>query len=201
MATFTFTGTVFNTPTWSAIPQQAFVVGQQIDLDLYAYLNDGFDGIIIRKPGTDALPPDLSIVDRRYLRGSITESFDVRTIQFTATREGVSVDSDPVKMGVSADASFETIPYQYVGLGTLWELDLTQYINDGFPQGWTLSFTANALIAGGINLTGNVISWTPVFADAGFVWRITLILTHPRDNIVKVYAPIRVGVNLRDPDA
>ena len=98
MATFLFSGTILNDPVWSAIPELAFSFGEEVDIDLRQYLNTDFDGTITRKPGTDQLPPDLMIVDGRYLRGEITEFFMTRTVQFVATLEEVSVDSDEVEM-------------------------------------------------------------------------------------------------------
>ena len=98
MATFLFSGTIINDPVWEAIPELAFSIGEDIDIDLRQYLNTDFDGTITRKTGTDQLPPDLMIVDDRYLRGEVTEFFMTRTVRFVATVGSVSVDSGEVTM-------------------------------------------------------------------------------------------------------
>ena len=98
MATFLFSGTIISDPVWSTIPELAFSIGEDVDIDLRQYLNTDFDGTITRKTGTDQLPPDLMIVDDRFLRGEVTEFFMTRTVQFVATVGSVSVDSGEVTM-------------------------------------------------------------------------------------------------------
>ena len=90
-----FLGFSFNSQVlrWLNLPDMFFSVSEDVDIDLRDYVKpDRFNGTITRKVGTDQLPPDLSIVSGRYLRGEVTEEVN-RTIQFVATEDGVSVDS------------------------------------------------------------------------------------------------------------
>lgn len=93
MATNTLQIIVFATPVWTdPIPTLNYNVGDMVDFDLYTLLDTDFNGTIARKSGTDQLPPDLSIVNGRYLQGEITEVVD-RTFRLIATRHGVQVES------------------------------------------------------------------------------------------------------------
>lgn len=85
--------TILQDPVWSAIPAQMFVLNQSVDIDLFDYLDVTAGVVITRKAGTDQFPPDLMIVDGRYLRGTVSESFMERTIQLTATRGSAIIDS------------------------------------------------------------------------------------------------------------
>ena len=91
---------IWNTPEWTAIPDWTFQVGDSVDIDLYNYLNV-ITATITRKVGTDQLPPDLSIVNNRYLRGEVTEASN-RDITLVATRYSVSVDSPEFNITVES---------------------------------------------------------------------------------------------------
>ena len=96
---------VFVAHEWT-IPFSAsrFAVGENVDIDIWQYLSQGFDGIVTRKPGTDQFPADLSIVDSRYLRGEVTETFEMRTIRLIATQYNLMVESGDWVMKTDTNA-------------------------------------------------------------------------------------------------
>ena len=137
VATFTLGITSLNTPEWDSIADFTVMVGETIDIDLYQYLDDSFDGTITRKVSVNQFPPNLSIVEGRYLQGDVTKATEHRTLQLTATREGVSVDSPT--FGITVESDMVSVPYHEWDTPTITNIEISEDID---------MFVGNALESG-----------------------------------------------------
>ena len=136
---------------WSVIPDFDYSVGDDVDIDLWQYLPSQFDGTVTRKIGTDQLPPDLSIVESRYLRGEVTEVSN-RDITLVATQGGVSVDSPEFNIVVE-DMAYHEWDATITNLETGETLD--QFVGHAFESGNGVLFFAKFRVQ-------NTAEWTTV---------------------------------------
>lgn len=154
---------------WLNLPDMSFFVSENVDIDLRDYVKpDRFDGTITRKVGTDQLPPDLSIISGRYLRGEVTEEA-TRTLQFVATENGVSVDSPTFEMAVAelvAPVLTSISNIQRITVGVTYSLTISQtasgtgvltWTSTGLPPGFSINSSG---VVSGIPTTSGIFTAT-----------------------------------------
>lgn len=104
----------------------------------------------------------------------------------------------PISLRLPTNGKISTIPPQSSTQGVADSLDISPYLTDGFPSGWTLSLHSSA--PSWVSLSGTTISWTPpiVNPNAENTYSILLVYSHPTDSSVFECGYLRVHVPARN---
>lgn len=182
-----------NGAEWTTIPEEQIIpVGSAYSLNLRTYITNGSGAEPITVKTGYNLPTGVSLDEAT---GEVTANLsaalsDISEVVFVID----NAESNEVEFSTAMDASFDTFPTQTGAEGVQGSIDISPYINDGFPTGWTLSLDSASAQTWASLASDGTFTYTPPDAVEDTTYEFVFILTHPTASSMEVRATLYIDV-------